>query len=114
MKKFYLFLIIFFLFYCNKITKKEVKVTKIKKDGIIDTKDGSWVFLFKTLPGSNGKPKKKVKTVRGKIPFYDYYDWAEHHKELKGQKGHLWVKVHPKKGWWVYKLRKFKIKWKGI
>lgn len=79
----------------------------IEPIGFVDTRDGSWVFYFTTAPGSRGKPKTKVKVVSGIVPVYECYDWAERYKNLRGQKGHKWYRVHPKKSHWLWLHPKF-------
>lgn len=75
--------------------------------GELDTGDGAWVLGFDELPGENEKPKTKIRTVSGRVAVYEIYDWAEHHEELSGQTGHVWYRVEPDEGHWVYGLAGF-------
>lgn len=78
-----------------------------KPIGVLDTKDGAWVKLFDKLPGKDEKPATKLHTVAGKVDVYEVYDWAEHHEEMRGWKGHVWYRVEPKRGHWVYGMDYF-------
>ena len=75
--------------------------------GQLDVGPGAWVKYFTTLPGENGKPATKVKTVNGKIDVYEVYDWAQHEAELKGQTGHAWYRVDPDQPHWIFGLEQY-------
>lgn len=97
----------------TKAAGEPTSMTKTTKDpapspiGALDTKDGAWVKLFDKLPGKDEKPATKLHTVTGKVDVYEVYDWAEHHEEMRGWKGHVWYRVDPELGHWVYGMENF-------